>query len=264
MTNNNGSAQMMVQAVTRSEDHEEKPLRFWMNALLSRDNVDLPLSSAIAPAILKKFENYDTIKIAGYKIPVLSDVTAVEGIFSDWLSVKISNQAGEMRSIISILSRALQEDFPEEFPDRKAANDSIYKIINGDGGAAYDGFVDRYPDEIAKIYELSNKSMSAQAQNMMLACFLIAHRVDADVKVSDILSLTRTELERIGDFWRKEINKGVEPEPPKPTKEPTETNPVKAGVIDAEAIEIDAKAVAVEGELLTCPDEPEPSKGSRG
>jgi hypothetical protein len=263
MTSNNGSAQMMVQAaVIRAEDQEEKPLRFWLNALLSRDNVDLPLASAIAPAVLKKFENYDTTKIAGYKVPVLNDVTAVEGIFSDWLSVKISNQAGEMRSLIGVLSRALQEQFPEKFPDRKKANDSIYKIINGDGGVAYDGFVDRYVDEIAKIYELSNKSMSAQAQNMMLACFLIAHRVDADIKVSDILSLTRTELEEIGDFWRKEVNKGVVPEAPEPTKEPTETNPVKAGVIDAEVIEIDAKAVTDEGESCKAPAEP--SKGSRG
>jgi hypothetical protein len=235
----NGNGKLST-PVLDQEEREEQPVRLWINRILEGENQELPLSGIIRPRVVKRFESCSRVSIGGYDIPILNSLTAAESIFGNFLRVRISNRAGEFRAALATFSKALQEAFPNDFPDRKAANESAHVILNGEGGKKYDDFLDNQSDLTSRIFELSNKAMSAQTQDLMLACFMLAHRVDPDVRVADICSLTKDELAEIGNLWRKEANNGVDPEP-EPTPTPavkTPEHPIDAAIAEAEATEI--------------------------
>jgi hypothetical protein len=224
--------------------HQPDPVRHWINHQVSMDSPDMPFDGGIlSPVLLKKFQDRETADVGGYKIPVIKSLTAAESIFYEFLSVKMANRSQEMRSAMAALTNRVLAEYPD-LASRKDGEKLMIAIVNGSAPAAYSNFADQNAELIASIYQLSNKSMSEQQQNMVLACFMVAHRVDPDVTTTDILALTKTELEEFGQFWAKEANGGVTPPPPKEPEPIPDPNPiVKAAATlqsAAEAPEIEA------------------------
>jgi hypothetical protein len=231
-----------------SEGAEQgQPVRFWLNAMLRQYNTELPPGEILGPDLIPRFAKCPKVQIGDYSIPVLNGLTAAEVIFAEFLTVRLANKSGEFRSAINQFTKALQSAFPAEFPNRQKASEAAYSILNGQGGAEYDDFLDAQADLVARIFDLSNRAISTQTQDLMLACFLLAHRVDPNIVVSDLYSLTGGELTAIGNLWRKEANNGVEPEPVA-TPQTTADNPIEEAIIEAEAAEVGVEAEPSAGE----------------
>jgi hypothetical protein len=219
-------------------------VRHWINHQVSMDSPDMPFDGGIlSPVLLKKFQDRETADVGGYKVPVIKSLTAAESIFYEFLNVKIANRSQEMRSAMAALTNRVLAEYPD-LASRKDGEKLMLAIVNGSAPAGYNTFAEQNAELIASIYQLSNKSMSQQQQDMVLTCFMVAHRIDPDVTTTDILALTKAELEEFGQFWAKEANGGVTPPPPKEPEPIPDPNPIaKAAATlqsEAEAPEIEA------------------------